>query len=232
MQSLNGLILGVNSTLLGNDMLIQMKTQLLFLIFSALVGSTSAWAQQTVICLGDSLTAGYGIDGQLAYPQLIQNRLSSKGMDVKVVNAGMSGSTTASGMGRYRWLVKAHGVPDVLLLALGANDGLRGQSVEHAKANLLAIIEQAQKDGAKVLLAGMKIPTNYGSDYARSFEKIFEELGAKPDVTSIPFLLEGVAMNPKLNLPDRIHPNPSGHRIMADTVMAHLEPLLKGMSKS
>jgi acyl-CoA thioesterase-1 len=150
-----------------------------------------------------------------------------------VINAGISGSTTASGLGRLRWQLKAFEKylsekrPLVLILALGANDGLRGLDLDQTKSNLQSIIDLARKHKIKVLLAGMQIPPNYGADYAKKFKHIFTDLSKNPDVTLLPFLLEGVAANPQLNQAAGIHPNETGHKIIAATVRQYLEPLLK-----
>ncbi len=183
--------------------------------------------QKTVWCLGDSLTAGYGVAPNQAYPALLEQRCKENNHQVRVFNAGLSGSTTASAMERYLWLKRSRDLPDILLLALGANDGLRGQSTAQAKVNLSQVIQRAQGDGVQVLLAGMQIPSNYGEDYANSFKKLFTDLAAEHKLPSIPFLLEGIALEPKFNLPDGIHPNAKGHIKIAATVYKHLEPLLQ-----
>lgn len=182
---------------------------------------------KNVWCLGDSLTAGYGVAPNQAYPALLEQLLSNNNRNVRIINAGLSGSTTASGADRYRWLKRSHGLPDVLLLALGANDGLRGQSLLEAKSNLSAVIQQAKEDGVKVLLAGMRIPNNYGKSYTSAFSNMFINLATEHEIPLIPFLLEGIALNPKFNLPDGIHPNVMGHSKIAETVHQHLKPLLK-----
>jgi acyl-CoA thioesterase-1 len=183
-------------------------------------------AEPKVLCLGDSLTAGYGIEQELAYPKLVEEQLNSEGYKVKVINAGSSGSTTASALSRFKWFVKGNGAPEVLILALGGNDGLRGQDLKQAEQNLSQVITLAKKEGSKVLLAGMKIPTNYGLVYAHSFKQMYVDLAKGHDIESIPFLLEGVAMIPALNLADGIHPNVKGHVIMAKTVISYLKPML------
>lgn len=198
------------------------------LISLILICSSNVWAGEKVIfCLGDSLTAGYHIPSKSAWPNLVEEGLKSEKNSVKVINGGVSGSTTASGMGRLNWHMKAKGAPDILVLALGANDGLRGQKTESMKSNLSSIIQKAKKAGSHVLLAGMKMPPNYGKDYTNRFEKVFTDLAKEEDVSLIPFLLEGVAAVPKLNLPDGIHPNEDGHRVMADLVLKHLKPILQ-----
>jgi len=184
-----------------------------------------ATAPVTVLCLGDSLTEGYGLAPDQAYPAVLEQRLHAEGYSrVRVINAGISGSTSASAVRRLEWQLRAN--PDVLILELGANDGLRGVPVDETRKNLAAAIALAQEKGTHVLLAGMQMPPNYGPDYTREFARIFAELGEEPGVTLIPFFLEGVAGVPRLNLPDGIHPNADGYRIVVDNLLPHLLPLL------
>lgn len=185
-----------------------------------------AEGKTTVICLGDSLTSGYGLPPELAYPHLVEAELKARGIEIQVINAGTAGSTTASGLARLQWLIKAHRVPKILIVALGANDGLRGQNLEQSKINLDAVITLAKAQGISVLLAGMKIPTNYGQTYSQQFEALFIDLAEQHKIPRIPFLLDQVAMKPERNLPDGIHPNREGHQIIAQTVLTHLLPLI------
>ncbi len=179
----------------------------------------------TVLCLGDSLTEGYGLAPDQAYPAVLEQRLHAEGHSrVRVINAGISGSTSASAVRRLEWQLRAN--PDVLILELGANDGLRGVPVDETRKNLAAAIALAQQKGTHVLLAGMQMPPNYGPDYTREFARVFTELGEEPGVTLIPFFLEGVAGVPRLNLPDGIHPNAEGYRIVVDNLLPQLLPLL------
>ncbi len=178
----------------------------------------------TVLFLGDSLTEGYQLDKEDAYPSIIEKNLKGKHPDLKVINGGVSGATTASGLKRLNWYVKAK--PDVIVLALGSNDGLRGMNLKESEKNLSLVIEKAQAEKIKVLLVGMKMPTNYGEPYRTNFEKLFPTLAKKYHLPLIPFLLKGIGGNPKLNLADGIHPNTEGHKIMATTVQNVLEPLL------
>ena len=175
----------------------------------------------TILILGDSLTEGYGIDEDLAYPTLLEKRLnheSNKGAKrpYRIINGGISGSTTSGGVSRIDWFLRAK--PDFLILALGGNDGLRGIPVEKIKSNLIKAVKAAQSNTIPVLIAGMKIPPNYGLPYSEAFSKIFPQIAMEYDIPLLPFLLEGVGGNPKMNLPDRIHPNPDGHRVIAETV--------------
>ena len=179
---------------------------------------------KTVLFLGDSLTEGYQLDKEDAFPFLIENQLKPKYPALKVINGGVSGATTASGLKRLNWYVKAN--PDIIVIALGANDGLRGMNLKESEKNLSALIEKAQSKNIKVVLVGMKMPTNYGEPYRSQFEKLFPVLAKKYKLDLIPFLLEGIGGNPKLNLADGIHPNSEGHKIMAKTILKVLEPLL------
>jgi acyl-CoA thioesterase I len=194
----------------------------IIIIFSFL-SSFNAWSK-TILFLGDSLTEGYQLSREEAYPYLVEQHLKTKHPEIKVINGGVSGATTASGLKRLNWYLKSK--PDYMVLALGANDGLRGTKLEESKKNLIQVIERAQKENIKVILAGMKMPTNYGESYRDNFEKMFNELAKKYDLPLIPFLLEGVGGVAKLNLPDGIHPNQAGHKVMAQTVLKVLEPLL------
>ena len=181
--------------------------------------------KERILFLGDSLTEGVQIPREAAYPALIQKQLAREGhAGIEVINAGISGSTSSSGLARMKWHLRQK--PDILVLALGANDGLRGLSLTETRTHLIQTIELAKKNGIKVLLAGMKIPLNYGEKYRQEFESLFFEVAKKEKVPLIPFLLEGVAGDPKLNLSDALHPNEKGHEIVAKTVLKYLEPML------
>jgi len=178
-----------------------------------------------ILILGDSLTEGYGVSAQQAFPSLLEKKLndefsSDKNSSYEIINAGISGSTSSGGVSRIEWLLKSK--PDFLILALGGNDGLRGVPVEETKNNLEKIILAAKSKGIPTLLAGMKMPPNYGIEYTREFSKQFEDLANQENVPLIPFLLEGVGGNPAMNLPDRIHPNPAGHQKIAETVYQNI----------
>jgi acyl-CoA thioesterase I len=176
-----------------------------------------------IIFLGDSLTAGLGLDVTDSYPSLIQGRLKQRGYEFEVVNAGVSGDTSAGGLRRLAWAM-ADGDPKILVVALGGNDGLRGLAPEELEANLAAIIEQGQKRSMTVILAGMEAPPNFGADYTARFRAVYPSLAKRYAIALIPFLLEGVAGNPALNQSDGIHPNPRGAAIVADLVWNALEP--------
>ena len=180
--------------------------------------------QPTVLFLGDSLTAGFGLPADQAYPALLTERIQAAG-GYRVVNAGVSGDTSAGGLNRLDWLLRQR--VDVMVLALGANDGLRGLPVAALRANLAQIIEKARARKIRVVLAGIQIPANYGAAYTREFAAVYPALAEQYGLPLVPFLLEGVAMHPKLNLPDGIHPNEQGQQIVAANVWAVLEGVLR-----
>lgn len=181
--------------------------------------------QIKIIMLGDSLTAGYGIEKTASYPSILQEKLSKGNKSVEIINAGISGSTTASASSRLEWLLKAN--PTHLFLALGANDGLRGFKLDTTKKNLADAIQLAIQKKVKVLLVGMKIPPNYGVKYTMEFEQLYKDLAKKFSIPLLPFLLEGVAGERSLNIPDGIHPNEKGHQIIADNVEIFLKRNIK-----
>jgi acyl-CoA thioesterase-1 len=178
-----------------------------------------------IVALGDSLTAGLGLPRELAYPTLLQERVDAAGLDYEVVNAGVSGDTSAGGLRRLDWSLE--GNVRVLILALGANDGLRGVPVAEMRRNLGAIIEHAQKRGITVVLAGMEAPPNFGRAYISEFHQAYPDLATHYKVRLVPFLLEGVAGVSSLNQRDGIHPTAEGARIIADNVWAVLKPILE-----
>jgi acyl-CoA thioesterase I len=177
-----------------------------------------------IVFLGDSLTAGYGLDKEDAVPALIQKRLQDAGYPYEVVNAGVSGDTSAGGLSRLDWSLA--GDVKILVVELGGNDGLRGLPVAELKRNLTEIITRAQAKGIKVVLTGMEAPPNFGPAYTTEFRDVYRELSRAHDVTFVPFYLEGVAGIPSLNIADGIHPNAEGSRIVEKTIWSALEPLL------
>ena len=177
-----------------------------------------------LVALGDSLTAGLGLDPDQAYPALLERRLRAEGSDLTVVNAGVSGDTTAAGLRRSEWALE--GDVRILIVALGGNDGLRGLPVDQMKRNLAEIVSLARSRGIAVLLAGMEAPPNFGAIYTAQFRRVFHELAGEHDVAFMPFLLEGVAGDPALNQTDGIHPTAAGAVIVADRVLEALAPLL------
>jgi len=202
---------------------------LVFGCLSMLVLTAAAPAPKVVLVLGDSVAAGYGIDPSEAFPARIQEKIAAKGWNFKVVNAGQSGDTSAGGLGRMEWLLRNR--VDVLVLELGANDGLRGVPAEVTTKNLQAIIDRtkAKYPQAKIVIAGMKVPPNMGRDYGRRFESIFSELAKRNKTALIPFILEDVGGVKKLNLPDGIHPTAKGHEIAAANLWKVLEPVLRSL---
>jgi acyl-CoA thioesterase-1 len=183
-----------------------------------------------ILILGDSLTEGYGVNENESYPFLLQKKLNENltpktGIPYKVINGGISGSTTSGGVSRINWLLKSN--PDFLIVALGGNDGLRGVPVDKIRENLIEILSAAKQHKIPVMLAGMKIPPNYGPAYSKSFSKLYETISNEFKIPLIPFLLQGVGGNPKMNLPDRIHPNPEGHKLICQTVYQSLQNILE-----
>ncbi len=181
---------------------------------------------KTLLFFGDSLTAGLGLETEEAFPALIQQKIDTLQLPYQVVNAGLSGETTAGGKNRISWVLNQK--VDIFVLELGANDGLRGIPVTETRANLQAIIDtvKAKNPNTKIILAGMQIPPNMGQDYTRDFKNVFPELAAKNNLPLIPFLLENVAGIPDLNQPDGIHPTAEGHKIMAETVWPVIKDVL------
>ena len=186
---------------------------------------------RVVLFLGDSITAGYGLDISQAYPALIQEKIDAKNWPFKVVNAGQSGDTTAGGLNRIDWLLRSR--IDVLVLELGANDGLRGLPAENVQKNLQAIIDRVRTKypEVKIVIAGMKVPPNMGRSYTEQFQSVFVSLAKKNNAPLIPFILEGVGGVRDLNLPDCIHPTARGHEIVAANVWKALEPVLQSVLK-
>lgn len=198
---------------------------LLFISMALLFHTTET--PKVIMFFGDSLTAGYGLSTKEAFPALIEKKLNKNGKSAKVVNAGLSGETTAGGLSRIDWVLRQP--IDIFVLELGANDGLRGLPVEQTQKNLEAIIQKVKKKypDAKIVLAGMMVPPNLGDDYTTRFGKIFPAVAKKHNATLIPFLLQDVAGDEKLNLSDGIHPNVEGHKIVANNIYKILEPLVK-----
>jgi acyl-CoA thioesterase-1 len=188
------------------------------------VASPAAAADHVIVALGDSLTAGLGVSPDEAYPAVLEARLRRDGFEYRVVNAGVSGDTSAGGLRRIDWVLKLR--PDVVIVALGANDGLRGQPPDVLRGNLTRIVERARVAGARVLLAGMRVPPNYGVEYARAFAGVYPGVARATGAALAPFLLDGVAGDARLNQPDGIHPTAEGQRVIAERLWPHLKPLL------
>ena len=189
----------------------------------------SGGGTKVILCFGNSLTAGYGVEPSQAFPAVIQEKIDARGWKFRIVNAGLSGETTAGGLRRIDWVLQRP--VDVLVLELGANDGLRGLPVERAKQNLQAIIDRTRSKypDVRVVLAGMRVPSNLGREYTSRFRAIFPELAEANKAALVPFLLEGVGGVLELNLPDGIHPTSEGQKIVAENVWKVLEPVLEEM---
>jgi len=190
------------------------------------VASKQPTEKKTILFFGNSITAGYQLDMEVAFPALIQKKIDSLELNYTTINAGLSGETTAGGRSRINWVLRT--VPDIFFLELGANDGLRGLPLEETPINLQAILDEVKKvnPDAKLIIAGMMVPPNLGVDYSKEFEDIFSNAAEQNGATLIPFILDGVAGVPELNLSDGIHPTAEGHQIIAETVWKYLEPLL------
>jgi acyl-CoA thioesterase-1 len=182
----------------------------------------------TILALGDSLTAGYGLSRQQAYPALIAEKMRSANYQFEVINAGSSGDTTAGGLRRLPSLLRGKKI-DVFILALGINDAFRGVPIDQIRSNLQAIIDQARTrhPGVSILIAGMQLPLASSDAYVRAFGEVFGALAEKNHATLIPYLLEGVGGDPDLNQADRVHPNAAGQRVLAENVWRVLEPILR-----
>ena len=199
----------------------------LFIFSLVILSSPLVKAQETftILFLGDSLTEGLGLEPEQAFPNLVNERLQAEGYNnISIINAGISGSTSASAIERMQWYVRSR--PDLVILSLGANDGLRGLDVENMKINLAKTIEFAQSNNIQVALTGMLTPPNMGEEYTSSFAQVFPDLAAEYNLDFMPFLLQDVAGIPELNQADGIHPNPEGSRIVADHVYHFLLPLI------
>lgn len=193
--------------------------------FVSVVFFSSQSNGQTILILGDSLTEGYGVAREQAYPALVEKKLRESGKSkAKVINAGVSGSTSASAISRLKWQMKQK--PDWVLIALGANDGLRGLKDSDLEKNLGGAIAYVESQNVKVAILGMMMPPNYSSDYAQKFREVFPAVAKKYKVPLMPFLLKGVAGDSGLNLPDGVHPNEKGHQIMAENVFVFIKGLL------
>jgi len=183
-------------------------------------------AKKTILFFGNSLTAGYGIDPEESFAGRIQSRLDSLKKEYRVINGGLSGETTAGGLSRLDWFLEEE--PYLFVLELGGNDGLRGIALTETKKNLLAIVDkvQAKYPNTKIILAGMQIPPNMGQEYTEEFKAIYPAVAKEKNIELIPFLLEGVAGNPDLNLPDGIHPTAEGHRLVMETLWPYISKAL------
>jgi acyl-CoA thioesterase I len=208
-----------------------MKVRALLLML-AISCVTVAAAPRTILVLGDSIAAGYGLDPDEAFPAVLEVKIQKAGLDYKVINAGLTGDTSAGGLRRINWLLRQP--IDLLLLELGGNDGLRGISPDETLRNLGQIIVKVREKNpaARIVIAGMQMPNNMGEEYTSRFRSIFPTLAKEHKATLIPFLLEGVGAKPELNQPDRIHPTAEGHRMIAETVWKFVRPLVEALAAS
>jgi acyl-CoA thioesterase-1 len=204
-----------------------MKTSLLIPAMILLISSQAPIGHDfrpVILAFGDSLTAGHGVEPDAGYPARLQRKLDERGYKYRVVAMGISGDTTSGGLARMKTALEVK--PAIVILELGANDGLRGLPIAQMAINLESMIKDFQKAGAQVVLAGMTLPKNYGDAYVKSFEDVFRNFAKKYNLPLIPFLLDGVAGDPKYTLPDLIHPNAEGYVRVTDIVLKTLEPLL------
>ncbi len=202
-----------------------MRRLLAALVLAALLAAPAGAQERVIVAFGDSLTAGLGVAAEQSYPALLAARLRAEGYPYRVVNAGVSGDTTAGGLRRVDWALRLG--PEVVILELGANDALRGQDLDTVRSNLHQLVERFQSAGVRVLIAGMRLPPNYGAGYGAAFQRLYEEVARKRGAALMPFFLDGVAGDPRLNQPDGIHPTADGYRLIVDRLWPHLRPLLR-----
>ena len=203
---------------------------IIWVLFLFVPTTLAGGSSPVILAFGDSLTAGFGVPDAQSYPARLQKILIENGYPHQVVNGGVSGDTTAGGVRRIKWLMKHN--PEIVILELGANDGLRGLSLKEMESNLEQIIVICKEGGAKVLLTGMKVPPNYGEEYTVEFEKIYIRLAEKHKLSLVPFLLEGVAGRREYTQPDGIHPLGSGYSIVVQTIWKYLKTLMDAGSKT
>lgn len=199
---------------------------LLCLYIALLCSFSSPKEKKTIIFFGDSLTAGMGLSKEQAFPSIIESLLIEKGNDVEVINAGLSGETSAGGLSRVDWILRKP--VDIFVLELGSNDALRGLPLDQTKQNLQGIIDKVRKKypQTEIIIAGMMAPPNLGSQYTKEFRDVFASIAQENELILIPFLLLDVAGHADLNLPDGIHPNIEGHKIVANTILKYFDQLL------
>ncbi len=213
-----------------HDMLLPVFLMLLWPLTSEAVSFAAADNRPRIVAFGDSLTAGLGVQADESYPAQLQRRLDSLGYHYRVINAGVSGDTTAGGLRRVPWIL--NNKPELVILELGANDGLRGLPVDQTKSNLRQIIRQLQEAGTTIVLAGMRLPPNYGQDYTARFEGMYRMLADEFHLALIPFFLEGVGGSSSLNQADGIHPTKEGYEVIVEQVLKVLRPLLNERTHS
>jgi len=190
-----------------------------------LLFAPAAAGERVLVAFGDSLTAGLGVTAEQSYPALLSERLRAEGYSYRVVNAGVSGDTTAGGLRRVDWALRVK--PEIAIVELGANDALRGQDLAATRANLVQIVERFQSAGTRVLIAGMRLPPNYGPRYGGEFQRMFEEVAKQRRAALMPFFLDGVGGDPRLNQADGVHPTAEGYRLIVDRLWPFLRPLLQ-----
>jgi acyl-CoA thioesterase-1 len=203
-----------------------MRGLVVTLLLLALLAPSVGAQERIIVAFGDSLTAGLGVPAEQSYPALLGARLRAEGYPYRVVNAGVSGDTTAGGLRRVDWALRLN--PDIVILELGVNDALRGQDLSAVRANLDHLVERFRSAGARVLVAGMRLPPNYGTSYGADFQRLYALVAKKHGVGFMPFFLDGVGGNARLNQPDGIHPTAEGYRIIVDRLWPYLRPLLRG----
>ena len=202
----------------------RLRVLLATLLVAGIVGATAARAETIILGLGDSLMAGYGLAGDRSFPVQLEAALRAQGKDVRIVNAGVSGDTSTGGLARLDWALAEK--PDVAIVELGANDGLRGQPVELLYSNLDAILTRLKQEDIPVLLTGMHAPPNFGKEYGKAFHDAYHRLAEKHEAVFYPFFLDGVATEPSLNQPDGIHPNEQGVAVIIERILPKVEELL------
>ncbi len=202
-----------------------MQRLLVALWLLALSAGYAEAQERVIVAFGDSLTAGLGVPAEQSYPSLLAARLKAEGYPYRVVNAGVSGDTTAGGLRRVDWALRLR--PEIVILQLGANDALRGQDLGAARANLDQLVERFQSAGGRVLIAGMRLPPNYGVRYGAEFQQLYDDVAKKRGAALMPFFLDGVAGNPRLNQLDGIHPTAEGYRVIVDHLWPYLRRLLR-----
>jgi acyl-CoA thioesterase I len=192
----------------------------LVMLLGAIVGAE----ERVIVAFGDSLTAGLGVPADQAYPSLLTTKLKAEGYPYRVVNAGVSGETTAGGLRRVDWALRLQ--PEIAIVELGTNDALRGQDLASVRSNLDQIVARFQAASARVLIAGMRLPPNYGLRYTTEFQRLYEDVAKQRRAALMPFFLDGVGGNPRLNQSDGIHPTSEGYRLIVDRLWPYLRPLL------
>ncbi len=202
-----------------------MKIVRIFFLFQICFFATAFASPKKIIVLGDSLTEGYGVAQTAAFPALLQNKILADKLNWILTASGSSGSTTAAGLSRMKWIAKNK--PDIVLLLLGSNDGLRGLKTSETEKNLNATVEWAKSQNIQIILGQLYMPPNYGKKYTDDFAKIYSSVAKKNKISLIGFLLEQIAGKPEFNLADGIHPNEKGHKIIADNMYKELKPFLK-----